>query len=124
MVVGVTGSIAKAWTPPMPAPSLIQLSPLLSLLNTPSLLLLPAYTVVVVDGSIAREPMEESRPPPMFLHVAPPSSLLKGAPLRVHAYNVLGVVGSIANPKTTGSVRPSLMGLQLSPPSSVLYTPI
>src|SRR5216684_1105013 len=107
----------------MPTPKLVQTSPPLTLLNTP-LPRLPAYKVLVVDGSIASTKMEEDRPIPMFLHVAPPSSLLKAwPPPPVPAYKVLGVVESIANAKTRVSVRPALVGLQLSPPSSVLYTP-
>src|SRR5206468_5163517 len=94
-----------------------QLAPPSVLLNTAPVVS-PAYRVVGVTGSIAREETPKLRP--VAFQLAPPSVLLNTPP-SAPAYRVVGVMGSIAKARPEMLVRP--VALQFAPPSVLLNRP-
>src|SRR6266498_2931151 len=82
-----------------------------------------AYTVVGVNGSIARAlTVRNVRPVLAAVQLPPPLRLLKTPP-QVAAYSVAGVSGSIARALTLRFVRPLVTAVQLPPPLRLLNTP-
>src|SRR6266496_1284152 len=99
-----------------------QLPPPLTLLKSP--LIVPAYTVAGVTGSIAMaETVMFVRPVLTAVQLPPPLTLLNTPPPPVPAYTVAGVAGSIARTLTFRFVRPVLTAVQLPPPLTLLNTP-
>src|SRR5262249_2011676 len=83
----------------MPALLVVQLAPAFVLLLTPETL--PTYIVVGVCGSMATALVgSEGSPLLMSVQLAPPSVLLKTyLGVNATAYMVVGVLGSMVNPK-------------------------
>src|SRR5262249_56831581 len=74
-IVGVTGSMRRSRTPVLVRPVALQLIPPSVLLKSPESV--PAYTVLGIGGSIAGSiATEYVRSVRIWLHVAPPSTLL------------------------------------------------